>query len=109
MGNPYTSGQSSHRQWLFRLDFEGHSATGNRRNPFNPIVFNSTETDNSRLIATSDWSVYTTGLPFTSDSGASDGLPPPYQGQNRQETEALQQVQRVGQLPFPLQKVPQGS
>lgn len=41
--------------------------------------------------------------------GASDGLPTAYQGENRQKAEALYQVQCSGELPIPLQEMPQGS
>ncbi len=47
------------------------------------------------------------GFRFIPTRGARDGLPTAYQGENRQKTEALRQVQCSGQLPIPLQEVPQ--
>ena len=47
------------------------------------------------------------GFPFIPTRGARDGLPTAYQGENRQKAEALRQVQRSGQLPLPLQEMPQ--
>ena len=60
------------------------------------------------FIAGESVSLYNAGLPIHPTRGARDGLPTPNQGENRQEAEALLQVQRSGQLPIPLQKVPQG-
>ncbi len=48
------------------------------------------------------------GFRFIQTRGARDGHPTAYQSENRQKAEALRQVQRSGQLPIPLQEVPQG-